>query len=130
MLKRVFPQNMKSYSCTAYVLFFQILALAIFYLTAVLTGSLTHLYMDFVIRDTFLQTQNSFTTEAKVSKIKENQVSSQKITMSLCVQEKKGRYLIQSYEKSPYTNRKFEKPKDNTNMPPKTSITQRLRTDL
>ena len=43
--------------------------------------------------------------------------------------EKEGD-LTQSYDKTLYTNRKFEKPKDNTQTPPKTSITQRLRTDL
>ena len=37
--------------------------------------------------------------------------------------------LTQFYDKNPYTNRKFEKkPMDNTKTPPKTSITQRLRT--
>ena len=42
---------------------------------------------------------------------------------SLDIREK-GRDLTQSYDKSPYTNR------NNTTMPPKTLITQRLRTDL
>ena len=43
----------------------------------------------------------------------------------------KGRDLTQSYDKSPYTDRKkSKKQRDNTKTPPKTSITQRLRTDL
>ena len=44
----------------------------------------------------------------------------------------KGRVLTQSYDKSLYTDRKIKKKKkcDNTKTPPKTSITQRLRTDL
>ena len=46
------------------------------------------------------------------------------------VQTEKEGDLTQSYDKTPYTNRKFEKPKDNTQTPPKTSITQRLQTDL
>ena len=44
--------------------------------------------------------------------------------------EKKGRDLTQSYDKSPYTDRKIKKQRDNTKTPPKTSITQRLQTDL
>ena len=39
--------------------------------------------------------------------------------------EKEGD-LTQSYDKTPYTNRKLE-PKDNTQTPPKTSITQRFK---
>ena len=42
--------------------------------------------------------------------------------------EKEGD-LTQSYDKTPYTNRKFENQRS-TQTPPKTSITQRLRTDL
>ena len=43
----------------------------------------------------------------------------------------KGRDLTQSYDKSPCTDRKIKKAqRDNTKTPPKTSITQRLRTDL
>ena len=42
----------------------------------------------------------------------------------------KWKYLTQSYDKSPNTPEKSEKQRDNTKMPPKTSITQRLRTDL
>ena len=34
------------------------------------------------------------------------------------------------YAKSPYTDRKSQKQRNNTKTPPKTSITQRLRTDL
>ena len=45
------------------------------------------------------------------------------------VREKEGD-LNQSYDKTPYTNRKFYNPKDNTQTPPQNSITQRLRTDL
>ena len=44
------------------------------------------------------------------------------------IQREKGGNLTQSYDKNPYTNRKFEM--QNTNTPPKTSIKQRLRTDL
>ena len=43
--------------------------------------------------------------------------------------EKKGD-LTQTYDENPYTNREVRKPMDNTKTPPKTSITQRLRTDL
>ena len=43
--------------------------------------------------------------------------------------EKEGD-LTQSYDKTPYTKTEIRKPKDNTQTPPKTSITQRLRTDL
>ena len=42
----------------------------------------------------------------------------------------KGRDPTQSHDKSPYTDRKSKKQRDNTKTPPKTSITQRLRTDL
>ena len=42
----------------------------------------------------------------------------------------KGWDLTQSYDKSPYTHRKPKKKSDNTQTSPKTSITQRLRTDL
>ena len=42
----------------------------------------------------------------------------------------KGRDLTQSYDRSPYTNRKSKKQCDNTKTPPKTSITQWLQTDL
>ena len=44
--------------------------------------------------------------------------------------EKKGRDLTQSYDKSPYADRKSKTQRENTKTPPKTSITQRLRTDL
>ena len=44
--------------------------------------------------------------------------------------EKEGD-LTQSYDKTPYTNRKFENQRTtHTQTPQKTSITQRLRTDL
>ena len=43
----------------------------------------------------------------------------------------KRRDLTQSYDKRPYTHRKKSKKQhDNEKTPPKTSITQRLRTDL
>ena len=42
----------------------------------------------------------------------------------------KGRDLTQSYAKAPTTTEKSKKQRDNTKTPPKTSITQRLRTDL
>ena len=46
------------------------------------------------------------------------------------LREKEGD-LTQSYDKTPYTNRKFENQRTtHTQTPPKTSITQRLRTDL
>ena len=42
----------------------------------------------------------------------------------------KERYQTQSYDKSPTPTEKSKKQSDNTQTPPKTSITQRLRTDL
>ena len=43
----------------------------------------------------------------------------------------KGRDMTQSYDKkNPYTHRKTQKQPDNTFVKPKTSTTQRLRTDL
>ena len=45
------------------------------------------------------------------------------------VREKEGD-LTQSYDKTPYTNRKFENQRTTHTTPPKTSITQQLRTDL
>ena len=42
----------------------------------------------------------------------------------------KGRYLTQSYDKSPYTHRKGRKSTWQHKTPPNTSITQRLQTDL
>ena len=45
------------------------------------------------------------------------------------VREKEGD-LTQSYDKTPYTNRKFENQRTTHTTPPKTLITQRLRTDL
>ena len=42
----------------------------------------------------------------------------------------KGRDLTQSYDKSPYTHRKIQKPKWQHKNATKTSITQHLRTDL
>ena len=45
------------------------------------------------------------------------------------VREKEGD-LTQSYDKTPLYQQKIRKPKDNTQTPPKASITQRLRTDL
>ena len=47
----------------------------------------------------------------------------------ICLREN-GRDLTQSYEKSPFTNKNSKKQSDNTKTPPKTSITQRLRTVL
>ena len=45
--------------------------------------------------------------------------------------EKKGRDMTQFYDKSPYTHRKIQKQRDNTQKkPPSTSITHRLRIDL
>ena len=44
--------------------------------------------------------------------------------------KRKRRDLTQSYDKSPYTDRKSKKQRDNTKTPPETSITQRLQTDL
>ena len=42
----------------------------------------------------------------------------------------KGRDLTQSYDKSPYTHRKIQKATTQHKKQPKTSITQRLRTDF
>ena len=50
--------------------------------------------------------------------------------LSGCFTREKGRDLTQSYDKSPYTDRKSKKQRDNTKTPPTTSITQRLQTDL
>ena len=47
------------------------------------------------------------------------------------MQIEKERYLTQSYEKKTITpTEKSKKQSDSENTPPKTSITQRLRTDL
>ena len=48
----------------------------------------------------------------------------------LFYRRKKGRDLTQSYEKRPYTHREIQKATRQHKTPPKTSITQRLRTDL
>ena len=74
-----------------------------------------------------------------ITKIKDKaspEISGLKKNPRVPVYRSKGQYkarekegdLTQSYYKTPYTNRKFEN--DNTQTPPKTSITQRLRTDL
>ena len=42
----------------------------------------------------------------------------------------KGIDLTQSYDINPYAHRNSQKQRDNTTTPPKTSITQRLLTDL
>ena len=52
------------------------------------------------------------------------------ISIKSVILREKERDLIQCYCKSPYTIRKSKKQCDNINTPPKTSITQRLRTDL
>ena len=44
--------------------------------------------------------------------------------------KKKGRDLTQSYDKRPTLTEKSKKQRDNIKRPPKTSITQQLRTDL
>ena len=44
--------------------------------------------------------------------------------------KEKQRDLTLSYDKSPYTHRKIQKATRQNKSPPKTSITQRLRTDL
>ena len=51
---------------------------------------------------------------------------------SFVVEREKGRDLTQSYDKSPYTNRNVKRAKwhTNTNNATKSSIKQRLRTDL
>ena len=49
--------------------------------------------------------------------------------MQLLLREK-GRDLTQSFNKSPYTHRKIQKATRQHKTPRKTSITQRLRTDL
>ena len=48
--------------------------------------------------------------------------------LSISIVKRKGRYLTQSYDKSPYTHRKIQKQSDNTKTPPKTTIADRLRT--
>ena len=48
--------------------------------------------------------------------------------VSTYTRREKGRDLTQSYDKSPYTDRKLQKASWKT--PPKSSITQRVRTDL
>ena len=54
-----------------------------------------------------------------------------KILCDRLIWEKKGRDLTQSYDKSPYIHKKKSiKQRDNTKTPPKTSIKQRLQTDL
>ena len=50
--------------------------------------------------------------------------------MYLLSKQKKEGHLTQSFYKSPYTNRKFQKVELQHKTPPKTSITPRLRTDL
>ena len=51
--------------------------------------------------------------------------------VELDLYREKGKYLTQSYNKSPYTHRKkIQKQHDSTKTPPKTSITQRLQTGL
>ena len=56
-------------------------------------------------------------------------VSARQILYSYISREKE-RYLTQSYDKSPYTNKNLKQTIDNTKTPPTTSITQRLQTDL
>ena len=52
------------------------------------------------------------------------------ISRTIAVRER-GRDLTQSYDKRPYTHRKIQKATwQHKKTPPKTSITQRLRTDL
>ena len=46
------------------------------------------------------------------------------------VSREKGRDLTQSYDKSPYTNRNVKRAVTTQTTPQKSSITQRLRTDL
>ena len=45
------------------------------------------------------------------------------LTKNISVEREKGRDLIQSYDKSPYTDRKSKKQRDNTKTQSKTSIT-------
>ena len=49
---------------------------------------------------------------------------------SVYVKRKKGKDMTQSYDKTPTPTEKSKKKRDNTKTPPKTSITQRLWTDL
>ena len=56
-------------------------------------------------------------------------ISSKQKCYLLLISEKE-RDLTQSYDKIPYTDGKIQKQHDNTKTPPKSSITQRLRTDL
>ena len=53
-----------------------------------------------------------------------------RILRSQCIARQKGGDLTQSYDKSPYTNRNVKRASDNTNNATKSSIKQRLRTDL
>ena len=50
--------------------------------------------------------------------------------MTVYEMREKGRDLTQSYDKSPTPTEKSKKQRDNTKTPPKTSIIQRLQTDL
>ena len=65
-----------------------------------------------------------------LQKKKEKRIAQNSNWKIIC--REKGRDLTQSYDKSPYTDRKSKKQRDNTKTPPKASIThvQRLRTDL
>ena len=68
---------------------------------------------------------NIYQTEFQLNKAN----TSDKETSFLDLREK-GRDLTQSYDNSPYTDRKSKSQRDNTKTPPKPSITQRMRTDL
>ena len=46
------------------------------------------------------------------------------------ISREKGQGLTQSCDKNPYTQRTIQKQRDNIKTPPKTLITQLLRTDL
>ena len=54
----------------------------------------------------------------------------QAVTFTTVVVRERGIDLTQSYDKNTYTHKTPKKKRDNIQTPPKTSITQRLRTDL
>ena len=52
------------------------------------------------------------------------------LNREFCGEEKKKEILLSPMTKAPTPTEKSKKQSDNTKTPPKTSITQRLRTDL
>ena len=62
--------------------------------------------------------------------IRKLSVFSKRFSTIHILDEDKRENLTQSYDKSPYTNRNFKRASDNTNNATKSSIKQRLWTDL